>query len=158
VHVSISRCSSRDSRNADTDYKQQRNNSDLLPLPATAAFRPPQNQSLYLDGNSSRPASRCLYPPLNNNADDSAPVSDAGGDTTPTGPLLFLGLIVGLLAMLWVWALDEAMILRPRLRLRSGMPDEAAMGREKGGCRCRVCTLRMQARGQPLHEVSDNMA
>jgi len=161
VHVSISRCSSRDSGNADTDYKQRRNNSDLLPLPVTAAFRPPQNQSLYLDGNSSRPASRCLYPPLNN-ADDSAPVSDVGGDTTPTASFLFLALIVGFLGLLWVWvwvwAMDEAMILRPRLRLRSGMPDEAAMGREKGGCRCRVCTLRMQARGQPLHEVSDNMA
>jgi len=164
----VSRCSSHDSGNA--DYKQRRNNSDFLPLPATAALRPPQSQSRYLDGNinpqnSSAPSSGCMHSSFNNNDDDSAHVPDAaGGDSTPTPttPFPFLALIVGSLALLWVWAIDEAMILRPRLRLRlrlrSGTLDKTAMGREKGGCRCRVCTLRMQARGQPLHDVNDNMA
>jgi hypothetical protein len=60
---------------------------------------------------------------------------------------------IGLLALLWVWVLDEAM-LPARLRKRTS---ETA-GR-KGGCRCRcrcrVCTLRVQAQGQPLHDVRD---
>jgi len=164
----VSRCSSHDSGNA--DYKQQRNNSDLLPLPVTAALRPPQSQGRYLDGNrnpqnSSSPSSGHMHPPFYND-DDSANVPDAGGGSTPTPtpttPFPFLALFVGSLALLWVWATDEAMILRPRLwlrfRLRSGALDETVMGREKGGCRCRVCTLRIQARGQPLHDVNDNMA
>lgn len=158
---SISRCNSHDSGNA--DYKQQRNNSDLLPLPATAALRPPQRQSRYLDGNSnpnsSARSSGCMDPPFNDD-DDSAHVPDAGGGggstPTPTTAFPFLALIVGSLALLWVWAIDEAMILRPRLRLR--LRSGTAMEREKGGCRCRVCTLRIQARGQPLHDVKDNMA
>ena len=105
-----------------------------------------------------------MHYPLNNNDVESAHVPDAAGGGTPpsTTPFPFLALIVGSLALLWVWAIDEAMILRPRLRLRlrlgSGTLDETAMGREKGGCRCRVCTLRMQARGQPLHDINDNMA
>lgn len=103
-----------------------------------------------------------MHSPFNND-DDSAHVPDTGGDPTPaTTAFPFLAFIVGSLALLWVCAIDEAMILRPRLRLRlrfgSGPLDETAMGREKGGCRCRVCTLRMQARGQPLHDVNDNMA
>ncbi len=160
---SISRCCSHDSVN--TDYKQQRNNSDLPPLPATAALRPAQSQqSLYLEGNrnpqnTSTPASECMQPPFNSD-DDSVPVSDASGGPTPTTPFPFLALIVGSLALLWVCAIDDAMVIRPRFRLRSGhgTHDGAAMGREKGGCRCRVCTLRMQARGQPLHDVNDNVA
>lgn len=161
----VSRCSSRDSGNA--DYKQQRNNSDLLPVPATAALRPPQSQSRYLNGNSnpqnnSAPSSGCMHSPFDND-DDSAHDPDAGdGSSTPapTTPFPFLALIAGSLALLWMWAIDEAMILRPRpwLRLRSGALDETVMGREKGGCRCRVCTLRIQAHGQPLHDVNDNMA
>jgi hypothetical protein len=102
-----------------------------------------------------------MHSPFDND-DDSAHVPAAGGGTTPTPNthFPFLALIVGSLALLWVWAIDEAMILRPRLRLRlrSRALDETAMGREKGGCRCRVCTLRIQARGQPLHDVNDNMA
>lgn len=164
---SIVRCSSHDSGN--TDYKQQRNNSDLLPLPATAALRPPPSQNLYLDGNndpqkSSAPSSGCMHSPFNND-DDSAQVPNAGGGSThththtpTTTPFQFLVLIVGSLALLWVWTIEEAMILRPWLWLRSGTLDGAAMGREKGRCRCRVCTLRKQARGQPLHDVNDNMA
>lgn len=167
---SISRCNSHDSGNA--DYKQQRNNSDLLPLPATAALRPPQSQNLYLDNinindpqKSSAPSSGCMHSPFNND-DGTAQVPNAGGRSThthihthnPTTPFPFLVLIVGSLALLWVWTIEEAMILRPWLWLRSGTIDEAAMGREKGGCRCRVCTLRMQARGQPLHDVNDNLA
>jgi hypothetical protein len=108
-----------------------------------------------------------MHSPFDDDEDDSAHVPDAGGGSstpTPTTPFPFLALIVGSLALLWVWAIDEAMILRPRLwlrfqlRLRSGVLDETVMGREKGGCRCRVCTLRIQARGQPLHDVNDNMA
>lgn len=143
-----------DSGNA--DCRRQRNNSDFLPL---AALRPPQTQSLYLDGksnpqNSSTPTSECLRPSTNDDDDDDAPVSDAvavaGGDPTqPTTPFPLLVLTV-LLALFWVWLIDEA---RPRLRLRRG-----AAVREKGGCRCRVCTLRIQARGQPLHDVSENVA
>ena len=159
---STSICSSHYSGNA--DYRQQRNNSNLLPLPATAALRPPQNQSRCLDGNctpqnSSAPSSGCIHSPFNND-DDSAHVPDAGGGSTPTptNPFPFLALIVGSLALLWVWAIEETVILWPRLRLRSGTLDEMAMGREKGGCRCRVCTLRMQAHGQPLHDVKDDMA
>jgi hypothetical protein len=101
-----------------------------------------------------------MHSPFNND-DDSAHVPDAGERPTPTPTAFpFLALIVGSLALLWVWAIDEVMILRPRLRLRlrSGTLEKTAMGREKGGCRCRVCTLRMQARGQPLHDVNDNMA
>ena len=107
-----------------------------------------------------------MHSPFNND-NDSAHVPDTGGGPTHTPTTTafpFLAFLVGSLALFWVWAIDEAMILRPRLRLRlrlrlgSGPLDETAMGREKGGCRCRVCTLRMQARGQPLHDVNDNMA
>lgn len=149
---SISSCSGHDSGNA--DHKQQRNNSDLLPLPATAALCPLQTQSRCLDGNAN---------PQNTSAPSSgrlqSPFDASGGSTptpAPTNFFPFLALIVGSLALLWVWAIDEAMILR--LRIRSETPDEIAMRQEKGGCRCRVCTLRMQARGQPLHDVKDNMA
>lgn len=101
------------------------------------------------------------HSPFNNHDGDNTHVPDAGGGTSPT-PFPFFAFIFGLLALLWVWAIleDEAMNLwlRLRLRLRSGILDETAMGREKNGCRCRVCTLRMQDFGQPLHDVKDNMA
>lgn len=101
-----------------------------------------------------------MHSPFNIHDDDRAHVLDAGRGSTPT-PFPFLALIVGSLALLWMWAKDEAMILRPRLRLRSGALDKTAMapmGRGKGGCRCRVCMLRMQACSQPLHNVKDNIA
>ncbi|KAI9445993.1 hypothetical protein H4582DRAFT_520389 [Lactarius indigo] len=55
-------------------------------------------------------------------------------------------LAVGLIALLWVWVLDGA----PLPRWVRGR----AVAARNGACRCRVCTLRMQARGQPLHDVS----
>ncbi len=58
-------------------------------------------------------------------------------------------LAVGLLALLWVWVLDGAVLPHRMRRLAHG---RAAAAR-KGACRCRVCTLRMQARGLPLHDV-----
>lgn len=60
---------------------------------------------------------------------------------------------IGLLALLWVWVLDEA-VLPARLSKRT-----SGAAARKGGCRCRcrcrVCTLRVQAQGQPLHDVRD---
>ena len=67
----------------------------------------------------------------------------AGGSTAPT-PVL----AVGLLALLWVWVFDGAVL--PPLRLWARGRAAAA---RKDACRCRVCTLRMQARGQPLHDI-----
>ena len=73
----------------------------------------------------------------------AAPASGGGGSApTPTPALA-----VGLLALLWVWVLDGAAL---SLRVRSGRIDAA----RRDACRCRVCTLRIQARGQPLHDVS----
>jgi hypothetical protein len=156
---SISRCGSGDSGNADCG--QQRNNSDpLLPSATPAALRPPDNQSVYpLDERNSKPqnstpAPESLRPP-SNHGDDDAPVSEAADPRPTTTHIPFPVLaIVGLLALFWVWVIDGTMMLRPRLGYRSGR----AAAREKGGCRCRVCTLRMQARGQPLHDVSENVA
>ncbi|KAI9450727.1 hypothetical protein BJY52DRAFT_1227059 [Lactarius psammicola] len=58
-------------------------------------------------------------------------------------------LTVGLLTLLWVWVLDGAVL---PLRVRALARGRAAAAR-KGACRCRVCTLRMQARGRPLHDA-----
>ncbi|KAH8998289.1 hypothetical protein EDB86DRAFT_829884 [Lactarius hatsudake] len=58
-------------------------------------------------------------------------------------------LAIGLIALLWVWVLDGAMV---PLRVRTWACGPAGAARN-GACRCRVCTLRMQARGQPLHDV-----
>jgi len=84
--------------------------------------------------------------------DEDKPISIAavagGGGISPL-PVF----TIGLLALLWVWVLDEAM-LSARLRKRT-----SGMAGRKGGCRCRcrcrVCTLRVQAQGQPLHDVRD---
>lgn len=155
--VLISKCGSSDSGNA--DCRQQRNNTDpLLPPAASAALRPPNNESVYaLDGRNSNPqnSTPASRPPFTN---DDAPVSDAA-DRSPTTsipfPLLF---IVGLLALFWAWVIDGTVMLQPRLRLRRGTFGKAAVtGREKGGCRCRVCILRIQANGQPLHDVRENV-
>ena len=67
----------------------------------------------------------------------------AGGSTAPT-PVLAIGLLV----LLWIWVLDGAVL--PPLRLWAGGRAAA----RKDACRCRVCTLRMQARGRPLHDIS----
>lgn len=156
---SISRRGSGDSGNA--DCRQQRNNTDpLLPPAASAALHPPDNQSVYaLDGRNSNPlnSTPALRPPFNNDNND-APVSDAANPSPTTHIPLPLLTIVGLLALFWVWVIDGSITIQPRLRLRRGMFGKAAvMGREKGGCRCRVCTLRMQAHGQPLHDVNENV-
>ncbi|KAH9160850.1 hypothetical protein EDB89DRAFT_836230 [Lactarius sanguifluus] len=58
-------------------------------------------------------------------------------------------LAIGLIALLWVWVLDGAMV---PLRIRTWVCGPAGAARN-GVCRCRVCTLRMQARGQPLHDI-----
>jgi hypothetical protein len=142
---------------------QTTSSSAITPISSPSPPPPPplsarQGQGRYVDGNSnpqksSAPSSGCMHSPFN--------IHDAGGGSTPTTPFPFLALIIGSLALLWMWAKDEAMILRPRLRLRSGALDKTAMapmGRGKGGCRCRVCMLRTQACSQPLHDVKDNMA
>ena len=154
----ISKCGSSDSGNA--DCRQQRNNTDpLLPPAASAALRPRNNESVYaLGGRNSKPqnSTPASGPPFNN---DDAPVSNVA-DRSPTTsipcPLLT---IVGLLALFWVWVIDgTVMVLQPRLRLRRGTFGRAAVtGREKGGCRCRVCILRVQANGRPLHNVRENV-
>jgi len=82
--------------------------------------------------------------------DENKPISVstvAGGGGISPLPVF----TIGLLALLWVWILDEAM-LPARLRKRT-----SGMAGRKGGCRCRcrVCTLRVQAQGQPLHDVRD---
>ncbi len=79
---------------------------------------------------------------------EDALVSTAGGGNGISPLPVFT---VGLLALLWVWILDEAILparLRREMLWRIG---------GKGGCqcRCRVCTLRIQARGQPLHDVRE---
>ncbi len=55
-------------------------------------------------------------------------------------------LAVGLLALLWIWILDEAFF---RERGRAGVARNGG-----ASCRCRVCTLRMQARGRPRSSAS----
>jgi hypothetical protein len=85
---------------------------------------------------------------------EDTPVSAAGGGgggIVGVSPLSVL--TIGLLALLWMWVLDET---RLPARLRRGTTLEKEVG-QKGACRCRcrVCTLRIQARGQPLHDVRD---
>ncbi|KAH9070995.1 hypothetical protein EDB83DRAFT_2517564 [Lactarius deliciosus] len=84
--------------------------------------------------------------------------SGSGGNGTPvryTYPLSTMmaapvpALAIGLIALLWVWVLDGATV---PLRVRMWACGPAGAARN-GACRCRVCTLRMQARGQPLHDV-----
>ena len=159
----ISGCSSHDS-----DYKQQRNNSDFLPLTATAALHPPQSSSWCLGGNSnpqksSAPSSGVHAFPFQQTTTTMtvrtsptrpvAPRPPTSSTSSTTFP--FLAFIVRSVALLWVWATDEATTLwpRPRLRLRSRTFDKMTMGQKKGGCRCRVCMLRTQALSQPLHNV-----
>ncbi|KAH9019131.1 hypothetical protein EDB85DRAFT_2154029 [Lactarius pseudohatsudake] len=83
--------------------------------------------------------------------------SDSQQDGTPVRYLYPLStmmaapvpaLAIGLIALLWVWVLDGAM----ELRVRTWACGSVGAARN-GACRCRVCTLRMQARGQPLHDV-----
>src|SRR5712671_2969485 len=59
-------------------------------------------------------------------------------------------LTFGLCALLWAWVLDVT-LLQARAMLRRGTPGR--VGTNGGWCRCRVCTLRTQAHGQPLHDV-----
>ena len=66
----------------------------------------------------------------------------------PAGVAPAPALAVGLLALLWVWVLDGEVL---PLWVRRWARGRAAA---KGVCRCRVCTLRMQARSRPLHDVS----
>lgn len=94
---------------------------------------------------------------------DGSGGSDSQHDGTPVRYLYPLStmmaapvpaLAVGLIALLWVWVLDGAMV---PLRVRTWACGPAGAARN-GACRCRVCTLRMQARGQPLHDVGARSA
>ncbi|KAF8263055.1 hypothetical protein EI94DRAFT_1741908, partial [Lactarius quietus] len=104
----------------------------------TLSIRPP----LCLDGSSSSdspqngtPAGAYAYPL-------SAP--------TAAGPAPAPVLAIGMLAMLWFWVLDAAAV--------PGWARGRADAARKDVCRCRVCTLRMQARGLPLHDVGARSA
>jgi len=114
----------------------QRRHRDITDIPA--ALRPPSCP----DGS----------PQHSTPTNEMCPVDE--GNPIPMGAVAGGGGIsplpaftIGLLALLWVWVLDEAM-LPARLRKITFR----TAGR-KGGCRCRVCTLRIQAQGQPLHDV-----
>jgi hypothetical protein len=96
---------------------------------------------LYLYGNGSDLPQNGT-PALNLSAVIATPAS--GG--SPPAPAL----AVGLLALLWVWVLDGAVL---SLRVR-GLARGRADAARRDACRCRVCTLRIQARGLPLHDVS----
>lgn len=78
----------------------------------------------------------------------TASVRDLCSLSTKTAAPAAPALAVGLLALLWIWVLDGAVtVLSLRARGRAGAA-------RKGACRCRVCALRMQARGRPLHDIS----
>ena len=102
--------------------------------------------ALCLDGSSDAqpqqngtPTRRYLYPL------SSMIAAPAGATLAAPAPAL----AVGLLTLLWIWVLDDMAVL-PRGWARGRA---AVAGRKGGVCRCRVCTLRIQARGQPLHDV-----
>jgi len=80
--------------------------------------------------------------PINEDTQTSTDrASDGGVSAMPA-------LTLGLCALLWAWVLD----VTPRLaRFRRGTLER--VGR-KGRCRCRVCVLRTQAQGQPLHSTT----
>jgi hypothetical protein len=126
--------SSGDARNAEPSHL------DITNIPAT--LRPPACP----DGSPQHSTPTHDMCPFDE--DKLIPVSAvAGGGGISPLPVFTLGL----LALLWVWVLDEAM-LPARLRRRT-----FGTAGPKGGCRyrcrCRVCTLRIQAQGQPLHDV-----
>ena len=131
-------CSLSDVTSDDAGSRQQRNITDL-----TAALRPLP----CLDGSPQTGTPTGSMSPFREDTHVSAGSGGSGGGV---GPLPVL--TIGLLALLWVWALDETML---PARLRRGTFERVAG--QKGGCRCRcrVCTLRIQARGQPLHDVHD---
>jgi hypothetical protein len=142
---SISRCSSGNSGNA--DCRRQRDNSDFLPA---AALRLPQTQSLCLNSNSNTTVTRrtaALLPRGN-----SIPPS-----TTMTPPPATAAAPVPRpprsTSCAHRWVAHTALVLvkdEPRPRLR---------GAGKCGHRCRVSTLRIQARGQvhPIYLLRSSM-
>lgn len=132
--VAHSHASSGDARNV------QRRHRDITDIPA--ALRPPSCP----DGSPQHGTPTNDMCPFDEGKPISVGAVASGGGISPL-PVF----TIGLLALLWVWVLDEAM-LPARLRKRAFR----TAGR-KGGCRCRcrVCTLRIQAQGQPLHDVHD---
>lgn len=95
------------------------------------------------------------------NEDRDTPVAaaaGAGGAANASSPLLALA--VGLLTLLWMWVIEGRWAMLPA-RLRGGRTTLGGLelGQKNGrACRCRVCMLRMQAQGQPLHHGIRNEA
>ncbi|KAI0289854.1 hypothetical protein BC826DRAFT_970753 [Russula brevipes] len=118
--------------------KEHRITSHLLP----ATLRPPR----WLDDGPQNSTPADYLRPSDRVDEGDTSVSAAGAES---GASPLLALIIGLLALLWMWVInDDVMLLQTRLRRG------ALRGAErKSGCRCRVCILRIQARGQPLHNV-----
>jgi len=114
--------------------RQQRNIADL-----SVTLRPPRR----LDGSPQNGTPAGYMCPFR----EDIPISVAGGGVSPL-PVLTIGLLV----LFWVWILDETML---PARLRRATFEKAAGQKGTCRCRCRVCTLRIQARGQPLHDVRD---
>ncbi|KAH9989084.1 hypothetical protein BJV74DRAFT_458506 [Russula compacta] len=83
--------------------------------------------------------------------DRGTSVTAAGGAANAGSPLLALA--VGLLVLLWMWMIEGGAMLPARLRRGTTTLERLELGQKKNGrtCRCRVCMLRMQAQGQPLH-------
>jgi hypothetical protein len=124
--------------------QQQHNNITALPT----VLRPPPCLNDGSPQNGTPAGYMCPF-----FREDTPPVSAAGGSGGIVGVNLLPVFTIGLIALLWVWILDETKL---PARLRRGTTFEKEVG-QKGACRCRcrVCTLRIQARGQPLHDVRD---
>jgi hypothetical protein len=124
--------------------RQQRNIADL-----SATLCPPP----CLDGsprNGTPAGYMCPFREDTPSSDAGGGGGGGGGGVGGVGPLPVL--TIGLLALFWVWILDETML---PARLRRATFEKAAGQRGTCRCRCRVCTLRIQARGQPLHDSRD---
>ena len=121
-----------------THRRQQRNIADL-----SATLRPLP----CLDGSPQNGTPAGYMCPFREDTPISV-ASNGGGSGVNPLPVL----TIGLLALFWVWILDETML---PARLRRGTIEKAAGQKGTCRCRCRVCTLRIQARGQPLHDARD---
>ncbi|KAI0291077.1 hypothetical protein B0F90DRAFT_407730 [Multifurca ochricompacta] len=129
-------------RNMNEDDEPMKNNIFSIPILA-------EELSLHLSRMNTTPPADSVA--MTMAADGGGGGGGNGVTRVGSVPAPVPAIALGSLALFWACLLEEAALFP--LWLRRDAEGGKAAAAKKGRCRCRVCILRTQARGHPLHTV-----